>query len=171
MQHDTLLMVFTGVLAVAIAIQTFLFFGIYKAIRQMSAHLDVLGKDLLRNVEIISTKVDEGLTTIKGVAEGLKPIRDKLAVTTDIIHNRVAELDVFLAETASTFRQEISRIQDTIKSASQKAEQTMELLQKSLLGPLNEVNAITRAIRVTMDVLFRRRRSHSGSAQDDEMFI
>ncbi len=171
MPNDTLLMVFTGVLALAVAIQTFLFFGIFKAIRQMTAYLDVLGKDLLRNVEVISTKVDEGLTTIKGVAEGLKPIRDKLAVTTDVIHNRVTELDAFLAETASAFRQEILRIQDTIKSTTQKAEQTMDLLQKSLLGPLNEVSAITRAIRVMVDVLFRRRRTSSGSTQDEEMFI
>jgi hypothetical protein len=171
MPHDTLLMVFTGVLAVAVAIQTFLFFGIYKAIRQLTAYLDVLGNDLLRNVQIMSTKVDEGLTTIKSMAEGLKPIRDKLAVTTDVIHNRVTELDAFFAETANAFRQEVVRIQDTIKSASRKAEQTMDLLQKGLLIPLNEISAITRAVRVMVDVLFRRRRTPSGSTQDEEMFI
>jgi hypothetical protein len=171
MQHDTLLMVFTGILALAVVIQTFLFVGIFKAIRQMSAYLDVLGKDLLRHIEFVSAKVDEGATTIKGFAEGLEPIREKLSTTTDIIHNRVAELDLFLAETADSFRQEVLRIQDTIKSASLKAEQTMERLHKSLLGPVNEVSAISRAIRVAIDVLFRRRRSLSGSTQDEEMFI
>jgi hypothetical protein len=168
---ETVLIVFTGVLALAVVIQTFLFFGIYRAIRQMSAYVEVLGKDLLRNAEVINTKVDEGLTTIKDVAEGLKSIRDKLAATVDVVHNRVTEMDAFLAETADVLRLEILRIQDTIKSASEKAEQTMELLQKSLLVPFNEVGAIARAIRVAMDVLFRRRRNPSGSAQDEEMFI
>jgi len=171
MPHDTLLMVFTGVLAVAVAIQTFLFFGIYKAIRQLTAYLDVLGNDLLKNVQVIAAKVDEGLATIKSMAEGLKPIRDKLAVTTEVIHNRVKELDVFFAETTNAFRQEVLRIQDTIQSASQKVEQTMDLLQKGLLIPLNEFSAITRAVRVMVDVLFRRRRTPSGSTQDEEMFI
>jgi len=168
--NDTLLMVFTGVLTLAVVIQTILFFGIYRAIRQMSVYLDGVGKDLRKNVEIISAKVDEGLTAIKGLAEGFKPIRDKLADSTEIIHYRITELDAFLAETTATARQEIQHIQDSFQAASQKVEQTFETLRKSLLGPLNEISAITRAVRVAMDVLFRRRRNPS-SSQDEEMFI
>jgi hypothetical protein len=170
--HDTLLTIFTGVLAVAVLIQSFLFFGIYRSIRQMTSWMDGLGKDLLRNVEVISGRVDEGLATIKGMAEGLKPIREKLTATTDIVHRRVTELDAFLAEATSTARLEILRVQDTIKSASQKAEQTMELLHNGILAPLNEINALSRAIRVGLDVLFRRRKKPSStSPQDEEMFI
>ena len=169
--HDTLLMVFTGVLALAVVIQTLLFWGIYKAIRQMSVYLNGMGKDLLKNVDIISAKVDEGLTTIKEMAEGLKPIREKLANSSEIIHNRITELDAFLEEATSTARQEIRRIQDLIQAASQKAEQTLELVRKSLLTPLNEIGAVARGVRVAMDVLFRRRRNPSSSTQDEEMFI
>jgi hypothetical protein len=169
--HDTLLMVFTGILAFAVAIQTLLFFGIYKAIRQMSSYLDSLGKDLLRNVAVVSAKVDEGVTAIKGVAEGLKPIRDKLVDSAEIIHKRTVEVDAFLAEVTETARQEIRRFQDGIQSATQKVQQTLELLQKSILAPLNEISAVTRAIRVAIDVLFRRRRYPPNSAQDEEMFI
>ncbi len=169
--HDTLLLIFTGILAFAVLLQTLLFLGIYKAIRQMSSYLDDMGKDLLRNVGIISAKVDEGLATIKGMADGLKPIRDKLANSTDIIHNRITELDAFLDEATTTARSEIRRIQDAIQSAVQKAEQTLELVRKSILTPLGEVSAVTRGLRVAMDVLFRRRRHPSSSTQDDEMFI
>jgi hypothetical protein len=169
--HDTLLMIFTGVLALAVVIQTILFFGMYKAIRQISAYLDGFGKDLLRNIDRVSARADECLTAIKKVAEGLKPIQEKLADTTEIIHKRVTELDGFLAETTDMARLEILRIQDTIQSASQKAEHTLELLHKGIFAPINEISAITRAIRVAMDVLFRRRNNPSRSAQDDEMFI
>jgi hypothetical protein len=170
MDITTLQMIFTGVLAFAVLVQTILFFGIYRSIRQMSTFLDAMGKDLLRNIGVISAKVDEGLAVIKDTAEGLKPIRDKLADTTDIIHSRVTEIDFFLSETADRVRQQIVRIQDSIQAATQKAEQTLDLLHKSLLVPLNEINAVSRAIRVAMDVLFRRRRN-PGSAQDEEMFI
>ena len=169
--HDTLLMIFTGVLALAVVIQTFLFFGIYKAIRQLSSYLDDIGKDLLRNINVISAKADACLTAIKDVADGLKPIREKMAETTEIIHRRVTELDVFLSEITSAARLQILRIQDTIESAAQQAEHTLDLLHRSIFAPLTEINAITRGIRVAMDVLFRRRKNPSRSAQDDEMFI
>jgi hypothetical protein len=167
---NTLLMVFTGILALAVVIQTILFFGIYSAIRRMSTFLDAMGKDLLRNIGVISAKVDEGLAVIKDTAEGLKPIRDNLVNTTEIIHRRVTEIDLFLEETADQARQQILRVQESIQAATQRAEQTLDLLHKSLLAPLHEINAISRAIRVAVDVLFRRRRN-PGSAQDEEMFI
>ncbi len=170
--HDTLLMVFTGVLAFAVLMQSLLFFGMYLSIRKMTVLMDSLGKDLLKNVEVISSKVGEGLATIKGIAETLKPIGEKLADTTEIIHRRVTELDNFLAETTDTARLEILRIQDTIQFASRRAEEAVELLHRSVLAPVNEINAIASAIRVGLDVLFRRRRNPSGpSAQDGEMFI
>jgi len=171
--HDTLLTVFTGVLAVAVLMQSLLFFGIYRSIRKITFWMEGLGKDLAKNVEVVSAKVDEGVTAIKGLAESVKPIVERLANTTDVLHKRVLELDDFLASAVRTARLEILRIQDTIQTATRRAEETMELLRKSILAPLNEVNAIIRAIRVGLDVLFRqRRRSPSGtSAQDEEMFI
>jgi methyl-accepting chemotaxis protein len=167
---NTLLLVFTGILAVVVVIQTILFFGMYRAIRHMSVAVDRMGKDLLGHIQVVSGKVDEGVRAIKGIAEGFKPIRDKLEDTTDIIRNRVSELDGFIAEIANTARQEMHRIQDIVQSASEKVEETLELLRKSVLAPFNEINAISRAVRIAMDVLFRRQRK-PGSVQDEEMFI
>ena len=170
--HDTLLMVFTGILALAVIVQTLLFFGMYLSIRRISTWMDGWGRDLLRNAEIISSKVEEGLTTIKSTAESLKPITQNLVGTTQIVHNRVVELDNFLAEATRTARQEIMRIQDIVQSASRRAEETLDILRDSVLAPVNEIGAIVRAIRVSLDVLFRRRRNPSNaSAQDEEMFI
>jgi methyl-accepting chemotaxis protein len=168
--HDTLLMVFAGILAVMVVLQTIVFFGIYQAIRHMSAAVDRMGKDLLGHIQVVSGKVDEGVRAIKGISEGFKPIRDKLEDTTDIIRNRVSELDGFIAEIANTARLEVLRIQDIVQSVSEKVEETLELLRKGILAPLNEINAISRAVRIAMDVLFRRQKK-PGSVQDEEMFI
>jgi hypothetical protein len=167
---NTLLAVFTGILALAVVFQTILFFGIYSAIRRMSTFLDTIGRDYLRSVGTISAKVDEALTLIRDATEGFKPIRDNLVNTTEIIHGRVGEIDHFLAEITDIARLQILRIQDSIQEAVQKAEQTLDLLHKSVLAPINEITAISRGIRVAMDLLFRRRRN-PGSAQDEEMFI
>ena len=170
--QDILLMVFTGVLAVAVVIQTLLFFGIFRAIRRISAGMDGWGRDLLRNAEIISSKVEEGLTILKSTAESLKPITQNLVGTTQIVHNRVVDIDNFLAEATGTARLELARIRDTIQLASNRAEEAIGILRDNVLAPVNEINAIARAIRVGVDVLFRRRRNPSNaSAQDEEMFI
>ena len=170
--HDTLLMVFTGILALAFIIQTLLFFGIYQSLRRISTWMDGWGRDLLRNAEVISSKVEEGLTTIKSTADSLRPITQNLVGTTQIVHNRVVELDNFLAEATRTARQEIMRIQDIVQSASRRAEETLDILRDSVLAPVNEISAVVRAIRVSLDVLFRRRKNPSNaSAQDEEMFI
>jgi methyl-accepting chemotaxis protein len=170
--HDTLLIVFTGVLAFAVLLQSLLFFGMYRSIRRISERIDDWGKDLLRNLNVISSKVEEGLTTVKSAADNLKPITQNLVGTTQIVHKRVMELDNFLAEATRVARQEIVRVQDTIEYATQKTEETVEIIQNTILTPIQEISAIARAIKVGADALFRRRRNPSKtSAQDDEMFI
>jgi hypothetical protein len=170
--HDTLLMIFTGVLTVAVLIQSIVIFFIYKSIRQLTDRMDGLSRDLLKHVEIISEKVNEGLAVVKSVGQDLKPITEKLADATDIVHTRVKEIDVFLAEITGSARLEILRVQETFHDASRRIQETIELLRSGILTPLNEINAISRAIRVAIDVLFRRRKSPSeASGLDEEMFI
>ncbi len=169
---EILLIVFTGVLAVAVLMQAFLFFGIYKSIREMAARMDGLGKDLRDNLEAISAKADEGLANIKSMADSFKPIRDNLADTTEMIHKRVEKMDAFLDETLKTAQLEVLRIKDTVQMVTDRTRETVELLHGGLQYPINEINAISRALRVGFDFLFRRRRSISNSsAQDEEMFI
>jgi hypothetical protein len=169
---DPILLVFTGILAIAVLMQSIIFYGIYKSIRQMNGWMDGIGKDLLRNVEIISSKVDEGLATIKEMGEGLKPITEKLASATDIIHKRVIDVDSFLAETTDTARLEVMRIREKIESASNRAEEILDMLHDSIITPVNEFNAIARGIKAGVDMLFRRRRNPSSATpQDEEMFI
>ena len=170
--HDTLLMVFTGVLAFAVLMQSLLFYGIYRSIHQITGWMDGMGKDLLKNVEVISAKVEEGLTTIKSIAEGLKPIEANLTHTTEIVHKRVLDIDHFLAEATGAARLEILQIQDAIHTASRRIEQTLEHLHNSITIPLNEAAAITRAIRIGLDVFLGRRKNPGRTtAQDEEMFI
>jgi hypothetical protein len=169
---NTLLMIFTGVLAIAVLIQSIVLYLIYKNIRQLTGRMDDLSRDLLKNAAIVSEKVQEGLAVVKDVARDLKPITEKLADATAIVHNRVIEIDGFLAEVTGSARMEIVRVQETFRDASYRIQETIELLRNGILTPLNEINAISRAIRVAIDVLFRRRKGPSSpSGMDEEMFI
>jgi len=168
---NTILIVFTGILAFAVLLQSLLFFGIYRSIRQMNEWLGVWSKDMLRNAQSMASKVEEAVSTLKSTAESLKPITQNLVQSTQIVHSRVVELDRFLGETTRTAQLEFMRIQDTFQMAMRRAEQAIETLRDSILMPINEASAVVRAVRTGIDVLFRRRRNPSVSAQDDEMFI
>ncbi len=170
--QDVLLLIFTGVLAAAVLMQSLVFFGIYRSIRRMVTWMEGQSKDIIRNIDVISAKADAALTTIKSVGEDLKPVTERLNTTTEIVYKRVAALDVFLSDTTRTAQLEILRIQDRIESASQKVADTLEILHRSILAPVNEINAITRGISVGINMLFRRKKEFSSTShQDEEMFI
>jgi methyl-accepting chemotaxis protein len=169
---ENTLLIFTGVLTVAVLMQAFLFFGIYRSIRQVTAKIDNLGKDLLKNFNDISAKVDEALTNIKIMSDSFKSITDSMANTTEIVHKKVVKMDAFVDETIRTAQLEILRIQDTIQMVTDRTRETIELLHSGIQSPINEINAISRALRVGFDFLFRRRKNISGaSGHDEEMFI
>lgn len=168
---NTILIVFTGILAFAVLLQSLLFFGIYRSIRQMNEWLGVWSKDMLRNAQSMASNVEQAVSTLKSTAESLKPITQNLVQSTQIVHSRVVELDRFIGETTRTAQLEFMRIQDTFQMAMRRAEQAIETLRDSILLPINEASAVVRAVRTGIDVLFRRRRNPSASAQDDEMFI
>jgi hypothetical protein len=172
MAHENILLAFTGILAFAVLLQSLLFIGIYRSIRQMNDWLSNWSKEMLKHAQIVSSRVEEGVSAIKNTAESLKPITQNLVHATRIVHNRVVEMDEFIGETTRTAQLEFMRIQDTFQLAMRRAEQAIDTLKDSILAPISEVNAVVRAVRIGMDVLFRRRRNPSSiSAQDDEMFI
>jgi methyl-accepting chemotaxis protein len=172
MAHENILLAFTGILAFAVLLQSLLFIGIYRSIRQMNDWLSTWSKEMLKNAQIVSSRVEEGVSAIKSTAESLKPITQNLVHATQIVHNRVVEMDEFIGETTRTAQLEFMRIQDTFQLAMRRAEQAIDALKDSILAPINEVNAVVRAVRIGVDVLFRRRKNPSSiSAQDDEMFI
>lgn len=127
---------------------------------------------MLRSTETISSKVEEGVAAIKSTAESLEPITKNLVRTTQIVNDRVEELDQFIGETLHTVQLEFMHIHDTFQLAMRRAEQAIEILRDSVLAPINEAGAIVRAVRMGLDVLFRRRKNLSVYSQDDdEMFI
>ncbi len=166
--QETLLIIFTGIMAVAVLMQSILFLVMCLSLRQMGRVL----QQLFERIDNISSKTGDAVAAFRQLVDGVKPIEEKICDAVAIVHQRVANLDKFLGEATDTARLEILRMQDTARIASRHIEETMELMRNSFMAPINELNAITRAIRATLDVLFSRRKRPSGaSVQDEEMFI
>ena len=169
---ETWLTVFTGVVAFALLLQSLAFFGLYRSVRNLSARIDAISKDVMRNVDALTSDVSQALATIKSVAEGIQALKDKLSSTSDMIYKRVTEVDSFLQQLTDSARLEVARIQDAIDTASRQIEDTFELLHRSVIVPIREVTAIARGVKVGLDFFLRRPKSPSGTSNlDEEMFI
>lgn len=171
--YDThLLEFFTGIVALSLLLQSLALFGIYKSVRVMTSRIEVMSLKLSQNVDVLSEKVETLLSTVKGMADGVRSLQENLTSASLIVRKRVEELDSFVAEITSTARLQVLRIQDVVDTASRRVEETINVLQNSVIAPVTEAQAITRGIKVALDVLLRKRRGPSSSApQDEEMFI
>jgi predicted nucleic acid-binding Zn-ribbon protein len=156
--HDTLLVIFTGILAFAVLAQSILFFLLYKIIRQLTVQIDGLSRDLLKHVGRVSAKIENTLATITSVAEVVKPVVQKLNESAEIVHGRILDLNDFLGEVTDKARLEITELQEAVHDAVQRAQEAINILRDNLLAPIHQINAITRSICVVMDMLFRKRK-------------
>jgi len=174
MQDNTLVLiaVFTGIAAFALVLQSAAFLAIARSMRNMSVRVDRLGTDLTKTVGSVSSKAEELLSVIKGVADGIRTMENNLTATSAIIQKRVVELDAFLEETADTARFQVLRIQAMVENVSSKVEETFDLLHHGVIAPATELNAIIRGIRVGLDFLVRKRKQPARTSHlDEEMFI
>jgi hypothetical protein len=170
--HETLIMVFLGILAFAVLLQSILFFLMYKSIRQLTVQIDGLSKDLLKHIGRVSAKIEDALATITSVAEIVKPVVLKLNESADIVHERILDLSDFLGEITDKTRLEITELQEAVHDAVQRAQEAIGILKDNLLAPINQINAITHAIRAALDMLFRKqKRSSSSSSIENELFL
>ncbi len=172
--QEILLAIFTGILAVSVLMQTFIFFRIFKTLSRLSRRVDSLSEDLMKNVEVLTGKAEETLTAIRDISNGFIPVKEKIVDAAEIVHERVVRVDAFLEDTTNTARMEVERVKDRIESATDRAEEMLEMVHDKILIPINELNALARGIRAGFDLLFRRRRSTPVAPQqddDDEMFI
>ncbi len=169
---QNLLVVFVGIVAVALLLQSLAFWGMHKSLQNLSNRLERTAASFLKTTESASHDVGELIQIVKVLAEKLRAIEESLSSTTDIVQKRVVQLDGFLEETTDAARLQVARIQEAIDSASRRVEDTFSILHHRVLAPVNEVSAIITGIKVGLDVLTgRRRRPVNPSRQDEEMFI
>jgi len=157
---DTLLVVFTGVLTLAILMQSVLLLLTFLNLRK-------LGKDMLPKVQKLTEKTDATLAAITDIAENIRPVARKLNDSADVIYDCVVEMDDFLGEILEKSRREITEIEDAMHDVTRRVRDSVDALSDNILMPVNRINALAKAVRVAFGVLFRRREKEKPDADTD----
>ncbi len=171
-QALVLIMIFTGIAALALLFQSLAFWFISRSMKKMSVQVDRMSTDLSKTIGTISGKTEDLLSIIRGIAERIKALESRLTATGEIIQKRVVELDSFLAETTDAARLQVQRVQGVVENVSNKVEETFDLIHQGVITPAAELSALLKGIRVGLDVLLRNRKKPARTShQEDEMFI
>jgi len=148
--NDALLAVFTGILAIAVLMQSVLFLLTFLSLRKLT-------KVLLPQIQKLAEQTEATFVEIKDIAENIKPVAQKLADSAEIIHDRTIAIDGFLGEVMEKSRREIAGIEDALHVVTQRVQDSINMLSAGIFMPINRINALTKAVRVAADVFFRRR--------------
>jgi hypothetical protein len=149
----TVLTVFTGIVALVLLMQGIALVVLYRKLRELSVRLEAASATLAKQVEV-------------------QVVQESVSAITNVVHRRILDVDAFLAETTDTARLQIAKFQGVMDTTSRKIEETLDLLQGTVLTPIVEIQALIRGVRVGMEMLFGRRRLPANrSHQDEEMFI
>lgn len=170
MSTEGALLILSGVVTAALVLQVVAFWGIHRSIRTIASRVDTLSAEVERRVGPLTQRAEELLAAAKPALDQLETIQRHLASTAEIVHNRVASLDAFLAEATDTARVQIVRVQDLVDTTAARIEETVERVQRGIITPLDELSALLRGLRVGLNFFFRGRK-HSPPTQDEEMFI
>jgi uncharacterized protein YoxC len=171
MTWETVLTIFTGIVALGFLLQGIALLTIARKLRDLSARLDAVSTKLTKQVDSLAAQADGFLAVVKSTAEKIEAVQENVSAISRVVHHRVLEVDAFLSEATDAARLQIAKLQDVIDTTSRRIDSTIDSLQNAVVTPIAEFQAIIRGIRTGLDVLFGRRRISDRSQHDEEMFI
>lgn len=169
MDRDLLLLyimaVFTGVAAIALVIQMFFLFGMYRSLKTLReramAFMDrwePLAGQAQKTLEQVRAQSDQILKKVENLADQSKSQLDKV--------------DTLLTDVSQTTRLQLERIDRAVADTVDRVHQTTEAVQKTVLVPVRQVRAVAAALSAIVGTLNSRRRPTVDQATlDEEMFI
>lgn len=169
MTHDPVLTVFVIITALAFVVQAGILFGIYRAMQGSRREVESLRTQFKGTVEPLAQSLTE---IVANSREPIKNITTNLAEISRILRERTDYVDAVVADLADRSRVQVIRIDQLVTNLVQKAQNTADVVERGLVGPINEASALIKGVRAGLDFFLGRRSSGSSEVtQDEQMFI
>jgi hypothetical protein len=168
---DTLLKLFIAVTTIAVAVQAGILVALYVAVRKSSERMEALATE-------VKSKVLPTVETAQSLLVELRPridvISTNLAESSDLVRNQLGRLDATVTDAIDRARLQVIRADELLNRTMDKVEETSEVVHKTVISPLRQVNGLMAAISTGVDVFLGQKRRHprnGGGVPQDEMFI
>ena len=168
---DTLLKLFIAVTTFAVVVQAGILVALYVAVRKSTERMEALATD-------VKTKVLPTVETAQSMLEELRPkidvISTNFAELSDMLRNQLGRLDATVTDALDRARLQVIRADELLNRTMDRVEETSEVVHKTVISPLRQVNGLMAAISTGVDVFLGQKRRHprnGGGGPQDEMFI
>jgi ElaB/YqjD/DUF883 family membrane-anchored ribosome-binding protein len=168
---DTLLKIFIAVTTFAVVVQAGILVGLYLAVRKSTARMEALATE-------VKSRVLPTVETAQNLMVELRPkidvISNNLAESSDLVRNQLGRLDATVTDMLDRARLQVIRADELLNRTMDKVEETSEVVHKTVISPLRQVNGLMAAISTGVDVFLGQKRRHprnGGGVPQDEMFI
>ena len=168
---DTWLKVFVAVTSGAVLLQAMIMVALYFAVSKSTAKMEALATEVK----------NKALPTMETVQSVLTEVRPKIdAITTNVsessalVKNQLARIDATLTDALDRTRLQVIRADELLNRTMDKVEETSEVVHKTVISPLRQVNGLMTAISTGVEVFLgqKRRPGKNGmGVPQDEMFI
>jgi hypothetical protein len=168
---DTLLKLFIAVTTFAVVAQAGILVALYFAVRQSTARMEALATE-------VKSKVLPTVETAQSILVELRPkievMSTNFAESSDMLRNQLGRLDATVTDALDRARLQVIRADELLNRTMDKVEETSEVVHKTVISPLRQVNGLMAAISTGVDVFLGQKRRHprnGGGVPQDEMFI
>jgi methyl-accepting chemotaxis protein len=160
-----LLTIFTGVAALALLTQMFIFWGLYRTARATQERLTSLADRAEPLIESTRKMVEQ-------TRQQSQDILSKLQEVAESTRLQARRVDEMMGEVASHTRAYLERMDEVAASTADRFEETVSSVQRTVLAPVREISAVAAAVRAVVGHLGRRRGAVLERAtQDEDLFI
>jgi ElaB/YqjD/DUF883 family membrane-anchored ribosome-binding protein len=168
MSQETLLYVMAAavvVSAAAIVVQLILLFGTFFAVRETRTRFLKLSERVESFLDLSSTFVEQSRTEINEITTKTKDLLSSAQA-------QVTRLDVFLDDATTRARAQMDHVELVVDDTLTRIQETSAVLQKGVLQPLRQLNALAAGVQAALEYLSKRhRKTVERATQEDEMFI
>ena len=161
---------FIVVAAVAIVIQTVVMVSTLLALKPLIVKLTQVSGDLQVKVQPILASTTRILADSE---ERIKSILADTAEITQTARQEAQKVDRVVTEALDKLRLQIIRTDQLVTGALEATQEAGTKVRRTVLGPVNQISALLKGLKVGLDVIRGNRHSHpdGGVPQDEELFI
>ncbi|MGA8075570.1 MAG: hypothetical protein WB995_18990 [Candidatus Acidiferrales bacterium] len=162
---------FIVIAAVAIVMQMAIMLGMYLQFRDMNQHIKRVTTDLETRVNPILLRINRILDDSQ---DRISSIVGDAAEVTRIARGQAQKVDRVFTDAVDRLRVQVIRADHLLTGALEVLEDTGSKVRKTVTGPITQVTAVLKGIKVGLDFIrgqqHHRRRSDAPT-QDEELFI
>ena len=169
--NENLLILFIAVTSLAVLLQAGILVGLYLAVRKSTARMEALATQ-------VTSKALPTMDTVQTMLTEMRPqistMTANITESSNMVRNQLARIDATLADTLDRTRLQVIRADELLNRTMDKVEETSDMVHKTVVSPLRQVNGLMAAITTGFEVLVgqKKRQPRNGDGvSHDEMFI